>query len=160
MIWWREIAMPDPQSCKSHLTAAERMAYDDDIPRREAENADFELAFMVLYASDPACWSWPEPDGLDMMVWQDGRCAICGSRDVLALTTITGQPSSAASSAGPATPSKASGMAGCGRVTGSGTRLLICGLVERDWNPFTREYAEPPPPYDPWRDNPMKGIGL
>lgn len=38
--------------------------------------------------SEPACWSWPVPDGIDgdrpwdaLVAWQAGRCALCGRDD-------------------------------------------------------------------------------
>jgi hypothetical protein len=38
---------------------------------------------------------------------------------------------------------------------------VICGVQERYWNEYTKAYAEPvqpSPPYDPWKNNPMRGV--
>lgn len=156
--WWREIAMPDPEACKSHLTAAERLAYDEDWPRREAMGADFELWFVTLHASDPACWSWPAPDGQDMWAWQDGRCAICGDRVQLVTDhdhrtgLIRGQLCRSCNSL------EGFGHGGVWSRYRERYPALICGLFERYWNPFTKEFAAPAAAYDPWRENPLRGV--
>ena len=61
MFWPSEIGMPDPRSCRSHLTAEEAAAYAADKPRQEAEWFPFEFRWHLFITSDPACWSWPPP---------------------------------------------------------------------------------------------------
>lgn len=96
-----------------------------------------------------------------MAKWQAGRCAICGHVAVL----VNDHDHQTSLVRGLLCRS-------CNTLEGMGHQgvfakyrafspAIICGVRERYWNPFTKEYAEPaPPPGDPWRDNPMKGIGL
>ena len=96
-----------------------------------------------------------------MHAWQDGRCAICGA----SVDLVQDHDHTTGLIRGDL----------CGRCnTLEGLRYggvfakyrkrnpaTIWGVRERYWNPFTKEYAQPAPAAgDPWRHNPMKGIGL
>lgn len=163
MYWPQVIQLPNPQSCRGHLTDSERAAYADDQPRREVEAfVAWELPRAMLYSSDPACWSWePFTLGNGWREWHQGRCAICGGR----CTLVEDHDHKTGMMRGLLCRS-------CNTLEGLGyggvweryrrrNPALICGVRERYWNPFLKEFAEPaPPPPDPWTHNPMKGIGL
>lgn len=96
MDWTRAAAagIPDPRSCRIHITLPELEAlWAMDAARRQREEEEAEKVY-------PACWAWPVPshvlqqvaaaedapsesvrlgvlDGV-LSAWQDGRCAICG----------------------------------------------------------------------------------
>ena len=179
--------LPDPMSCLGHLNESERAAHEADRLRREAISLPYELARFQLLASDPACWSWPVPTQADleglrgsysgearrlfdaddawgyllMVAWHAGRCAICGAKDVL----VTDHDHKTGFVRGLLCRSdntlEGVGYDGVFRKYREFSPAVICGVRERYWNPFTREFAEPaPPPHDPWKDNPMKNIGL
>lgn len=162
LLWPRNAPLPDPMSCLGHLNESERVIHEEDRMRSEVEfGLMFDLWWVRLINSDPACWSWPLPAGVEMAEWQAGRCAICGHADVL----VTDHDHRTGWVRGLLCRS-CNTLEGCGhggvfRKYREFNPASICGVQERYWNPFTKEFAEPaPPPHDPWKDNPMKGIGL
>jgi hypothetical protein len=178
--WPSDIRLPDPHSCTDHLNDRERAAWNG---YRRA----IEALTPAPYDYSPACWSWPPPDDADrervrarwgqslgerteemlpgfvMIDWQQGRCAACGRVSVLiedhdhVTGMIRGYLCGSCNTA-----------EGMNRYAGRVWReyrernpASICGVSERYWDPFTKEFAEPaPPPHDPWGGNPMRGVGL
>jgi hypothetical protein len=190
-IWfWPEgTGLPDPRSCRRHLTDDERAAlapFDAESEARSAEYmAVYDAWWLGLINSDPACWSWPLPtdDQIDSYImsfsaetrghlgdarslyvwglWHAGRCAICGRDSVL----INDHDHRTGLMRGKICQ-------GCNTLEGCGhggvfakyrerNPASISGVLERYWNPFTQEFAVPATPAgDPWLSNPMRGIGL
>ena len=135
--------------------------------------------------SDPACWSW-EPDTGAILErikasvpqvarehisdegwgealledWQAGRCAICGNRRRL----VTDHDHHSGMIRGLLCRS-CNILEGMGRVGvfakyRERNPAAICGVLVPYESPFAEKRAEPAPPYDPWKDNPLKGAGL
>ena len=139
--WPAGIKLPDPHSCPAHLTIRERTAWD-------AYHRILEALAPVPYDYSPACWSWLPPTEADCervrVAWEQslGDCAD------EALPAAEGM----------------NRLADSGRVWREYRQrnpASICGVRERYWNPFTREFAEPEQSsHDPWRDNPMTKVGL
>lgn len=172
--WWG-CEGEDPASCEGHLASEERERFQ--IGRR---------AYLDCARGDdlvPACWSWPPPTEADldavkrefpsltldedywrslvMATWHQGRCAICGSfgehlvqdhdhktgldRGLLCRSCNVRE-----------------GMNPGGVFARYRERnpASICGVWTAYYDPFEKEFAEPAPTFDMWRDNPMKGIGL
>jgi hypothetical protein len=106
--WHGDIGLPDPRSCRRHMTKEERAALNDyeqrqyeEIRRIIAQGPDAiravgAAAFAVPPSSirlplpDPACWYWPAPETCTfkdeeaasdfLRWWHCGMCAICGDR--------------------------------------------------------------------------------
>lgn len=187
LCWSREISLPDPHSCIGHLTTEERAAWNADRPRRRSSMLLFGIIWKQLITSDPACWSWSAPTSTDleqlrasfsarprelfdaddawgslvMAHWHAGRCAICGHERALVedhdhrTGLVRGWLCRSCNTL------EGAGHGGVFAKYRSVSPATICGVRERYWNPFTKEYAEPvPPPADPWKDNPMRGVGL
>lgn len=189
MLWPLQIDMPDPDCCVMHLTDAERAAYEADKPRRDQEYAALNRMadewWTRLIDSDPACWSWPPftdadveayratfsekaaamiPEecwrGSAMVTWHQGRCAICGTTTRLVNDHDHSTGLERGRLCGSCNTLEGFGHGGVFGKYRERNPASICGVQVRYWNPFTREYAEPLKPYDPWRDNPMRTIGL
>ncbi|WP_229701322.1 endonuclease domain-containing protein [Streptomyces camponoticapitis] len=141
--------------------------------RKQAE----EKAWLSYLYADPICWGWPVPGlpapaeipesraGELLLLWQDGRCAICGHRreSVEDHDHVTGL-------------TRGYLCRGCNIQEGvyrdSGTLFgkyrerhptRILGFEIRYWDPFTREYAAPADERaaeDPWTDAASDDIGL
>ena len=141
------------------------------------------------YGYSPACWNWPVPTEADwariregiraqymaaadlltedkaflVHEWQAGRCAVCGREERLVEDHDHGTGLFRGWLCRSCNVSE-------GMNPGTGYQLwreyrerspaTICGVAERYWNPFTKAFAEPAPPYDPWKDNPMRNVGL
>lgn len=179
--WWRS-EVPNPQSCISHLTPAERVEHAEIKRRNAEETLQFYMRVGIVDGRDPACWSWEPPTPSDlqrlkdsysaavrarlsdedfaaiqMSDWHQGRCAICGDRDEL----VNDHDHQTGLERGRLCRS-------CN--TCEGTRrggvwdkyrqrnpASILGVKERYWSPITG-YAEKAPEFDPWVDNPLNGL--
>jgi hypothetical protein len=136
----------------------------------------------------PACWSWPPPTDADrervrtlyksaidqlgdgilpalvMSDWQQERCAVCGGQGAPVedhdhgTGLVRGYLCRGCNVA-----------EGMNRYAGRVWReyrernpASICGVVERYWDPLTKEFAEPAEPLsaDRWKNHPMRGVGL
>lgn len=104
LLRWLPTELPDPRSCRYHLTDVERAAYEALLPRgpvpwgQRGERPSIpglppkqtEQEFRLALDVPPRCWFWPVPEDLDRTVplvalreWQAGRCAMCGDVDAL-----------------------------------------------------------------------------
>lgn len=182
-VGWSESEVPDPRACVGHLTQAERAEWKEIKQRVEAKYAWMWEAETALFMSDPACWSWPSPDagGADriketysasvrekltdmdfaeqaMDEWHEGRCAICGHRESL----VTDHDHQTGLVRGKLCRS-------CNTCEGTRHGGVWDKYRQRNpatiWevespyiDPFTLEEAKPAPPWDPWKNNPMKGL--
>ena len=100
--WPAGLAVPDPRSCRFHMTDEERAARSAYLAERAAESfARFGGFFDRLdpgerrtsmpgrsHAGDPVCWSWPTPTTFsfgddetaeEFLRWWNRDCAVCGS---------------------------------------------------------------------------------
>jgi len=166
-----------PESCCHHLTAAERALMDSLRAREAAELARIRAQI----DPDPACWRWPvtaehrarvaaiyacngpvvrERSMRLLRDWQDGRCAICGT----GVAEVTDHDHKTTLVRGRLCKScnVREGFDPDGPFARYRLRypVAILGLPPiRYYSPITG-WAEPAAPYDRWRDNPMKGVGL
>ena len=95
-----------------------------------------------------------------MKEWHDGRCAICGDRAVLVNDHDHRTGWQRGYLCNRCNILEGLGYGGVFEKYRRRNPAGICGVQEPYWNPSTREYAKPAPPYDPWKNNPMKGVGL
>ncbi|REF00313.1 recombination endonuclease VII [Thermomonospora umbrina] len=168
-VHWYPRHLPDPKACTGHLTRTERQAFEDDKLRRGEAALPLQLARGLFLNGHPACWSWP-PLGYELdeewgttplWGWQAGRCAICGRKTVLVTDhdhrtgLIRGGLCSRCNTA--------EGLSNAPVFVRYRDRnpASVLGIRQRYWDPIEKAYAQPaPPPGDPWKNNPMKGIGL
>lgn len=79
---WPRGTEGNPMLCGRHLPVRLRETRDAGLAELERRHDD------RLAARKPVCWSWDAatPEGRDdrsaLRAWQDGRCAVCGYRDV------------------------------------------------------------------------------
>lgn len=170
--WWA-CTGDDPASCEGHLT-------DDE---RDRFRAGRQALFGGRDDLEPACWSWPPPTEADidaakrafpgltlsegdwrslmMSEWHQGRCAICGIAGQHLVEDhdhVTGlERGHLCRSCNVKEGMNRGGVFARYRQKNPAS---ICGVREVYYDPFTKEFAEPAPQVDRWKDNPMRGIGL
>lgn len=161
---WHRSEMADPQSCGSHLTSEERAELDELNARFHAEFVAPMLEWEVTrFSGDPACWSWAPPapgsTGVSLLAWQQGRCAICATTSFPLdedhdhqTGLVRGYLCRSCNSC------EGSRRGGVWDKYREQNPASICGVRERYWHPIRQEYAEPAAPYDPWKDNPLRGV--
>lgn len=171
-LWPARTGLPDPQSCRRHLTDEERAALAPIDAEWEAKSAAdtamFDAWWTRLINSDPACWSWPLPtdkeiqgylmsfsagtrrylgDARSLYVmgpWHAGRCAICGSDgDVLVNEHDHRTGLMRGRTCQSCNVREGLNYGGVFAKYRERNPATICGVTERYWNPFTQEYAEP-----------------
>lgn len=185
-VTWYRSEMADPEACISHLTAEERTELKAINARFDAEFVQPWLAQeAALFNADPACWSWKPPTADDLAAvkesyseavravladddwpailmgqWQDGRCAICGTKGALVedhdhqTGLVRGD---LCRSCNTCEGFRSGGVWDKYRERNPAS---ICGIRERYWHPIEKKYAEPRPTvtYDRWKDHPLKGV--
>lgn len=172
--WW-ECEGPAAPACLHHLTDEERERFTTGRTAWLNQGNTDDL--------EPACWSWLAPTDDDlaaakadlpdrafteeeyrahmMTMWHRKRCAICGSPGEHLIEDhdhVTGLV-------------RGRLCRGCNIREGMNRGGIwskyrernpasICGVRLRYVGPFWDDDFEPAPPHDPWKDNPMRGVGL
>lgn len=180
---WVPISGTPPEVCRTHLSTEERRVYEE----AKSREVSF-LAYLVARnppPTEPACWSWEPTTSADMErvktlipeiarqyisnedwaellldEWQAGRCAICGHRKPLVRDHSHSSGYTRGLLCRSCNISEGMGGEGIFARYRELNPAVICGLRVRYRNSLTGELAVPPPPYDPWTDNPLKGAGL
>jgi hypothetical protein len=137
------------------------------------------------YDYSPACWEWePLTDadrrrtqerwepligkyaaGMVMLDWQAGRCAVCGrwADDRLVedhdhqTGLVRGYLCRSCNTREGMNPTDEYRV---WREYRQRNPATMCGTVERYWNSWGGQFAEPAPDIDRWQKNPMTGAGL